>query len=33
MTVERILVALVALNLTVLALDLLYNVAGLFLGR
>ena len=33
MTAERILLALVGLNLTALALDLLYNVASLVLGR
>ena len=33
MTAERVLLALVVTNLTLLALDLLYNVAGLFLGR
>lgn len=33
MTAERVLLALVGANLTILALDLLYNIAGLFLGR
>ncbi len=33
MSAERILLALVGLNLAVLALDLLYNVASLVLGR
>jgi len=33
MTAERVLLALVVANLTILALDFLYNVAGLFLGR